>query len=139
VRCRVLVVEDSTLVTDALTILLESAGHEVRVAATVAEALALGRREPVDVLLLDLTLPDGHGLDVLHGLRGSGAAPAVAAALTGHDDPALTARCEAAGCRAVLLKPVPTRELLRLVADWGREAAGTRTAGHRAAASEPPL
>ena len=131
--CRVLVVEDSVLVTDALTILLESAGHEVRVAATVAEALAAGRAAPVDVLLLDLSLPDGDGLEVLHGLRACGAEPPVTVALTGRDEPATVARCEAAGCRAVRLKPVPTRELMASVEAWGREAAAARPPGSEAA------
>jgi CheY-like chemotaxis protein len=44
--------------------------------------------------------------------------PATTVALTGHDDPVLTARCRAAGCRDVLLKPVPARELLARTADW---------------------
>ncbi len=69
--CRVLLVEDNALVTDALTILLESGGHEVRIAASVAEAVTRGQEGPVDLLLLDLTLPDGDGLAVLHGLRGT--------------------------------------------------------------------
>ena len=119
--CRVLLVEDHALVVDALTILLESGGHEVRVAATVAEAVARGQEAPVDLLLLDLTLPDGDGLSVLRGLREAGAPPALAVALTGRDDPATAARCEAAGCRALLIKPVPTRELMARVAEWERE------------------
>ena len=137
--CRVLVVEDSVLVTDALTILLESAGHEVRVAATVAEAIALGSAAPADVALLDLTLPDGDGLAALHGLRARGAAPPIVVALTGRDDLETVARCEAAGCRAVLLKPMPTRELLQAVADWGREAQAARAAGLPPHPSETPL
>ena len=52
--CRVLLVEDHALVVDALTILLESGGHEVRAAASVAAAVAHATASPVDVLLLDL-------------------------------------------------------------------------------------
>ena len=135
--CRVLLVEDSVLVSDALTILLQSRGHEVRVGALVAEAVALGRAAPVDVALLDLSLPDGDGLQVLHQLRAAGAEPSITVALTGRDDPATVARCTAAGCRAVLLKPVPTRELLARVGAWGEEAAALR-AGPHAEAGAPP-
>ena len=120
--CRVLLVEDHALVVDALTILLESGGHEVRAAGSVADAVTRGTEAPVDVLLLDLTLPDGHGLDVLARLHAADAAPAVAVALTGHDDAATRERCLAAGCTAVLLKPVPARELLARVARWEQEA-----------------
>ena len=120
---RVLVVEDSTFVTDALTILLESAGHRVRVAATVAEAVALGAESPADVMLLDLSLPDGDGVEALLRLRAAGAEPPVTVALTGRDDDRTVQRCRAAGCREVLLKPVPTRELLARLEVWGAEAA----------------
>ena len=123
---RVLVVEDSTLVTDALTILLESAGHRVRVAATVAEAVALGVEAPADVMLLDLSLPDGDGVEALLRLRAAGAEPPVTVALTGRDDDRTVQRCRAAGCREVLLKPVPTRELLARLERWGAEAAERR-------------
>lgn len=120
--CRVLLVEDHALVVDALTILLESGGHAVRAAGSVREAVARATEEPVDVLLLDLSLPDGDGLDVLARLRAADAVPAVAVALTGHDDAATRDRCVAAGCAAVLLKPVPARELLTRVAAWELEA-----------------
>ncbi len=119
--CRVLLVEDNSLVTDALTVLLESAGHEVRVAGTAADAVARGTESPPQLLLLDLTLPDGDGLDVLARLREAGSPPTLAVALTGHDDRAVRARCLAAGCRDVLVKPVPARELLARVAGWAEE------------------
>ncbi len=120
--CRVLLVEDHPLVVDALTILLESGGHEVRAAGTVAEAVRQGTASPIDVLLLDLTLPDGHGLDALDRLRAADAMPPVVVALTGHDDPETRDRCIAAGCAAVLLKPVPARELLARMAGWEQAA-----------------
>ena len=119
--CQVLLVEDSALVTDALTVLLESAGHAVHVAATAAEAVARGIATRPQLMLLDLTLPDGNGLDVLARLRDLGAEPAITVALTGHDDRAVRARCLAAGCRDVLLKPVPARELLARVGEWMQE------------------
>jgi CheY-like chemotaxis protein len=92
----------------------------VSVAGTVAEAVAAATADPPDVLLLDLTLPDGDGLAVLARLGARGALPRAAVALTGHDDPETRERCLAAGCRAVLLKPVPARELVRMVGEWAR-------------------
>lgn len=121
VPCRVLVVDDNALVTDALSILLESAGHVVRSAATVAGTIARCLEERPDVMLLDLTLPDGDGLNALATVRTRDAAPTLTVALTGHDDPRTIARCRAAGCRDVLVKPVPARELLALVAQWEEE------------------
>lgn len=116
--CRVLVVEDHALVSEAMTILLEAGGNSVRCADSVAAGVACGLGWPADLMLLDLTLPDGSGLEVIGRLREAGALPPVVVALTGHDDPQTLARCRAAGCHDVLLKPVPARELLRLVASW---------------------
>ena len=119
VAAHVLLVEDSPLVSSALRIFLEEVGgHRVTVAETAADAVRTGMADPVDVMLLDLSLRDGDGLRALTQLRDAGRAPRVTAALTGRDDEQTAERCRAAGCRAVLLKPVPPRELLRLVAEW---------------------
>jgi CheY-like chemotaxis protein len=120
VRGHVLIVEDSALVASAMRILLEDAGHTVTEAGSVAaavEAVVLAQHVP-DVALLDLTLPDGDGLAVLLRLREIGREPRIAVAVTGRDDPDVRARCLTAGCRDVLLKPVPARELSRLVSGW---------------------
>jgi CheY-like chemotaxis protein len=96
----------------------------VSLAGSVAECVASCRDARPDILLLDLSLPDGDGLSALPRLRDEAALPPVVAALTGHDDEATARRCREAGCRAVLLKPVPTREMMRLLDEWERETAG---------------
>ncbi len=123
---RVLLVEDSTLVVDALRLLLEETGHEVSAAFTVRQAVELARAERPDVILLDLTLGRENGLDVLAELARTGSMPPVAVALTGHDDPQSHERCIAAGCRDVLTKPIRPLELPRLIRDWLAEAGGAR-------------
>ena len=114
----VLLVDDSALVTEALGVLLTETGHRVRTARSVADALARAREAMPDVLLLDLTLPDGDGLEVLRTLAAEGRAVPAPVALTGHDDPETEARCRAAGCVAVLVKPVRAATLLRGIAEW---------------------
>jgi DNA-binding response OmpR family regulator len=115
-RPHVLIVEDSSLVSDAMRILFEASAHRVTTAASVAEAVKANAEDPADLVLLDLTLPDGDGLAVLGAANGGSAngAPSrtVFVALTGRDDPATRARCLAAGCADVLVKPVPARELV---------------------------
>ena len=118
---RVLLVEDSALVVDALSVLLDVAGYAVVAAGSVAAAVDAVRGGGVDALLLDLTLPDGDGLEVLARLAADGVHPPPTLALTGHDDAATAARCHDAGCAAVLTKPVPSAALLRAL-----EAALTR-------------
>lgn len=114
---RVLVVEDSVLISSALRVLLESAGYEVTIAGTAVEALDAALVIHPDAMLLDLTLPDGDGLSVLSDLAARGASHPVTLAMTGHDDHITRQRCIDAGCADVLVKPVPIRELLRIVGE----------------------
>ena len=113
-----LIVEDNELVTGALRILFEETGKRVTVAHSVADAIKAGEKDPPDLLLLDLSLPDGDGLEVARSLRKLGVQPKATVAITGRDDPASLERCTAAGCTAVLVKPVPTRELLSKTTEW---------------------
>jgi DNA-binding response OmpR family regulator len=114
----VLVVEDNVDVGDAFRVLFESTGRRVSVVRTVAAALAAARAEPVDLMLLDLTLPDGSGLEILEQLKDGPSSPRVSVALTGRDEPAVARRCYDLGCADVLVKPVPARELLRRAEAW---------------------
>jgi DNA-binding response OmpR family regulator len=114
----VLIVDDSPDVTGALRVLFEETGHDVSVAGSIRDAVAAAAARPVDVMLLDLTLPDGDGLSVLSQMREQSIEPKVTAALTGRAEPEIAARCTAAGCLAVLVKPVPIGELLRHVRNW---------------------
>lgn len=117
-RPLVLIVDDSPHVTGPLRILFEETGRRVSLAASVAEAVESCETERPDLMLLDVSLPDGDGLEVLAQVAGTAAAPTVTVALTGHDDESIVARCREAGCRDVLLKPVPVRELLRRASEW---------------------
>lgn len=112
---RLLIVEDSELTAGALRLLFEQLGHEVSVAADVRTAILSVLREKPDLMLLDLTLPDGDGLDVLSRLRDQDQVPGRTIVVTGHDDAELRARCIEAGCSEVLLKPVPIARLRELV------------------------
>jgi DNA-binding response OmpR family regulator len=114
----VLIVEDNDLVSGALRVLFEQTGRRVSIAATVADAIAVASADRPDLMLVDLTLPDGSGLTILEALRRDNREAKVAVALTGHDDPAIVERCTELGCADVLLKPVPTRELLRRAEEW---------------------
>jgi DNA-binding response OmpR family regulator len=112
----VILVEDSELVSSALQILFDAAGHRMSVAASIAEAIAIGASDPASLVLLDLKLPDGDGLSLVAPMKASGSRTFVA--LTGRDDPETRARCIAAGCTDVLVKPVPARELIAKAAGW---------------------
>jgi CheY-like chemotaxis protein len=114
----VLIVEDNELVTSALRILFEETGRRVTVAHSVADAVRAGQDDPPDLLLLDLTLPDGDGLEVARSLASHGVQPRATVAITGRDDAASHERCAKAGCTEVILKPVAARDLLSKADRW---------------------
>lgn len=111
----ILVVEDSELVTSAFRILLEDAGYRVTVADSIKQLREAAVAGGVDLMLLDLTLPDGNGLDALDDLRARGAAPRITLAMTGDSQPQTRLRCIEAGCADVLIKPVSIKELRRTI------------------------
>ena len=66
-RPHILLVDDSALVLDALRLLFQESGYDVSIARSVTEAVDAAVSRSVDVMLLDLTLPDGDGLEILIG------------------------------------------------------------------------
>ncbi|MBL9215483.1 MAG: response regulator transcription factor [Opitutaceae bacterium] len=83
----VLVIEDQTMVRELLTLACLQALPKARLhaAGTCAEALAQCRRDPPDLVILDLVLPDGDGLDLLPDIL-AGAPAAKVIALSSHID-----------------------------------------------------
>jgi DNA-binding response OmpR family regulator len=69
---RVLIVEDDAGIATGLAATLKASGYAVDVTSTLALASAALRVEPFDLVLLDLGLPDGDGLDWLRQVRRSG-------------------------------------------------------------------
>jgi PAS domain S-box-containing protein len=74
---RVLLVEDDEALSEVLTGLLAHEGYRVERAKSLAEARGLLARGLPDVVLLDILLPDGNGLDWMHELRGAEATRAL--------------------------------------------------------------
>jgi two-component system response regulator PilR (NtrC family) len=66
---RILIVDDEDVLQDVLTSLLRNEGYETLSAGTGAEALAHLERHDVDLVLLDLMLPDTKGLDLMKRIR----------------------------------------------------------------------
>lgn len=91
-------------------------------AGSVAEATQVILDTRPDLVLLDLTLPDGDGFSVLRRVGDMEPRRPVVVVLTGHDDPELADRCRDLGCRDILVKPVPPRVLLKKVGQWLSES-----------------
>jgi CheY-like chemotaxis protein len=109
-RCRVLIVESDVVSASALRSILTRKGCEVWTATTVAAALET-LAAPLDVVLLDLVLPDGSGIEVLRRLRASGRAVR-AVVTTRTDDLGQLREAEALKPDRVLRKPIDLVDLL---------------------------
>ena len=71
---RLLVVEDDEILRDAVETGLALAGFTVDAVDTIEDARAAAASWTYDAVVLDLTLPDGDGLDLLEGWRNQGVA-----------------------------------------------------------------
>ena len=67
---RVLIVEDEEQIAEVLAECLRREGFEASIRLTVASAMAELEAGPPDLMLLDVTLPDGSGLDLLRASNG---------------------------------------------------------------------
>lgn len=106
----ILLVEDHADSAWAVSRALRSLGHEVMIAQDLATARRIANSAPLDLLICDLSLPDGSGLDLLAELRARGIAiPAVA--LSGHGYDEDIRQSHAAGFAVHLLKPVTLDQL----------------------------
>ncbi len=109
VNVDVLVVEDAPEFARVVTTVLENAGHQVRLAATMAEALAEMDVRVPDVVILDLGLPDGDGLDLCRVIRERSSAYVLM--LTGRDDEVDKLLGFRLGADDYVTKPFSAREL----------------------------
>src|SRR5690606_21409464 len=115
---RILVVDDNLDAAETLAMLLEMAGHEVRVAHLGRAALSLAQAFRPDTALLDIGLPDMSGYDVAQSLRREPwAAHILLIALTGWGQDDDRRRALEAGFDHHLIKPVDTDRLAELIAN----------------------
>lgn len=109
--CRILMVEDHPDTADVMAMLLRHVGHQVRVAQTVAAALTALSEETFDILISDVGLPDGTGVDLIREVREKYGPSMPAIALTGFGMEEDIARTREAGFNEHLTKPVNTQRL----------------------------
>ena len=107
---RVLVVEDDREIRSMMQSSLAVEGFEVQTAVSVSEASALLRHSRPDVLVLDLGLPDGDGLELVHEVRKSHSLPILV--VSARHQEAEKIRLLDAGADDYLTKPFSVAELL---------------------------
>ena len=105
----ILLVEDNPDSLRALSMSLSLLGYEVRPANSLRTALAAAENGGYDLILSDLELGDGTGLDLLRSMGPGRSVPAIA--LTGYGSEEDRKMCLEAGFETHLIKPVETRQL----------------------------
>jgi CheY-like chemotaxis protein len=123
----ILLVEDDDTNRKLVRIVL-GGGYRISEAASVDQALSLLQHEKPDLLLLDIRLGNGSGLDVIRAVRADPAfdqLPVLAITAQAMKDD--ESRFLAAGFDAYLSKPIDTRRLPQVVERFIREG---RKAGH---------
>jgi two-component system OmpR family response regulator len=116
---RVLVIEDSAPTRDLLVRSLQDAGLTVVTAARKATGLRQAMTTDYDVIVLDLMLPDGDGLDLCRELRAAGITTPVLC-LTARADVSDRVRGLDAGADDYLRKPFALAELQARIRALGR-------------------
>jgi DNA-binding NtrC family response regulator len=110
----ILLVEDKDSLRRVLRLTLENAGYTVTEAADAREAMMEIARAPHRVVLTDLRMPHGSGLDVLHAARTADSdVPVILMTAFGSIDEAVQAMKD--GAHDFLQKPVDSNHLLLLV------------------------
>jgi len=112
-RARILIVEDEVEIRRVVRLILEAEGHDVFEADGVTRGhIEAGTRRP-DLLIVDLGLPDGDGVDLIRELRSWSAAPVIVlSARTGEADKIAALD---AGADDYLVKPFGAGELMARV------------------------
>lgn len=120
---RILLVEDDPSLGAAIRDQIAAEGHTADWVQILADAVACTQTVTYDLILLDLMLPDGPGLEFLRGLRGRGSAVPVII-LTARDR--ISERIEGlnAGADDYLVKPFDLAELSARIGAVARRYAG---------------
>jgi CheY-like chemotaxis protein len=112
---RMLVVDDNADAADSLAEILRLNGHDAQTAYDGRQALERLRAAHVDVVLLDIGLPEMDGYEVARRLRAEHGGLALVA-ITGYGQAADVQRAKDAGFDAHITKPVAFDELARVLA-----------------------
>lgn len=110
---QILIVDDEPTAVDPLEFSLRRDGFDVRIVASLAEARAALLERPPDLVVLDVGLPDGSGLEFLKQLRKDSAVPVLM--LTCHADEMDRVLGLELGADDYVVKPFSPREVVARV------------------------
>jgi CheY-like chemotaxis protein len=115
VQRRVLVADDNTDLAHSMVMILRAEGFEAQYAYTGLDAVMMTRRWQPQVVLLDLTMPQGTGWEVASALRSGLAPDCLLIAHSALDAPKDIERCIEVGFDAHFAKPCDIDSLLQVL------------------------
>jgi CheY-like chemotaxis protein len=133
---KILVIEDEPDQIKLIRLRLEARGHRVLLAGKAKEGIELAARERPDLVLMDMILPDMHGLDATIKLKRNPetrAIPIIAISAVGSPD--FTKACLQEGITAYVRKPYDPRELFKTIEKYVSSPEAPRAAKPKPAAS----
>jgi DNA-binding response OmpR family regulator len=140
---KLLVIDDDAAVTELLSLLLRSHGYDVTTVNSGSEGIAVLRERKIDLIVLDLMMPDMDGWDVCRQVRSFSNVPIIV--LSALNDPSMIASILDTGADDYLVKPTGSsvliahiKQLVRRTATGSLQAAAGSPQG-RAVSSTHPL
>lgn len=112
---KILVIDDDKTVLATIRAVLQAAGYQVVSALDPVQGFMAARREKPEVIILDLMMPAGGGMQLLQKLTAMVKVPVVV--ITMLSDPKAEADATAAGAAGFLKKPVDPQALKEVIAD----------------------
>jgi DNA-binding response OmpR family regulator len=140
-KADIMIVEDHPTMREAMRLILEHEGFEIREAPDGGAALAMARAQPPDLMFLDLNIPGTSGADVLSELKGDPATKDVRVIIvtaTGEEGREFVLSL---GADEYFTKPFSPTALLRTVErvlQGAAEGAGDRAPEQAAEQDTPP-
>ena len=107
---RILLVEDNESIILGLEYLLTQEGYQAVTARSLEEAAAAVKKQPVDLILLDITLPDGNGFDFCRRVKEKGDTSVIF--LTAREEEGDVVKGLDMGADDYIVKPFRNRELI---------------------------
>ena len=120
-RVKLLIVDDESSMLDFLSLLFQGVGYEVTTARSVGEAHKQLERNAFDLVLCDILMPDGNGLDLLREIKANGGGPPVVM-MTAYTSTKSAIEAMKLGAADYISKPFDVEEL-KIVAQKALERA----------------
>jgi DNA-binding response OmpR family regulator len=115
---KILVADDDRVMSLMMCGLLKEAGHKTFPVFDAMQALMFAMREQLDLVLLDINMPGGTGVEALRKLKLSSKTKKIPViVVTGNTDPAVEKEVMEIGAAAYVTKPIEPEALLATVKD----------------------